>query len=33
MCPHRALGINPSVIVRELLFKDCRWTISGVRRG
>ncbi|CAK61475.1 unnamed protein product (macronuclear) [Paramecium tetraurelia] len=33
MCPYRALGINPSVLVRELLFRDCKWTISGLKKG
>ena len=33
MCPYRALGINPAVIVKELQFKNCRWTISGHKKA
>lgn len=33
MCPYRDLGINPAVLIRELQFKDCKWTVSGTKKS
>ncbi|KAM3134546.1 hypothetical protein pb186bvf_013360 [Paramecium bursaria] len=33
LCPYKDMGVNPPVVMKEMQFKQCKWTISGKKQA